>query len=62
LPFEELWLRYFAFTGEAGPVELEAYLTGLMPFTPQQHDVLACAMNECLMELGSEERVPYEHP
>jgi len=60
LTVEELWLRYFAGTGDAGPLEVEAFLNGLMPLSPHQHDVLACAVNERLDELDLDEHVPYE--
>ena len=60
LSVEDLWIRYFTFTGQAGPLELEAFLSGLMPLTSHQHDVLACAVNERLTELGIDEQLPYE--
>lgn len=41
-------------------MELEAFLSGLMPLTSHQHDVLACAVNERLVELGLGEELPYE--
>lgn len=59
LSVAELWLRYFSFTGEAGPMEVEAFLSGLMPLSSHQHDVLACAVNERLGELDIPE-LPYE--
>ena len=46
----ELWLRYFALGGDAGPTEVDAYLNGLMPFSPLQHNILALAVNERLNE------------
>jgi hypothetical protein len=54
----ELWLRYFALGGDAGPVEVEAYLNGLMPFSQFQHNILALALNERLNELPPL-RAPY---
>jgi hypothetical protein len=58
LTVEELWLRYFALGGDAGKVEVEAYLAGLMPLSALQHNVLAHAINERLDELGPR-RAPY---
>lgn len=58
LSVDELWLRYFALGGEAGEVEVEAYLSGLMLMTPLQHDILAHAINERLDEIAPE-RAPY---
>lgn len=59
LTVEELWLRYFALGGDAGKVEIEAYLSQLMPLPSLQHNVLAHAINERLDELGPPERAPY---
>lgn len=56
---EQLWLRYFALGGEAGPVEIEAYLQELMGLPPLQGDMLAQAVNEHLDELAWADRVPY---
>lgn len=58
LSVEELWLRYFALGGDAGKVEIEAYLTALMPLPSLQHNILAHAINERLDELGPR-RAPY---
>ncbi|MFE2123540.1 hypothetical protein ACFW9U_23135 [Rhodococcus aetherivorans] len=58
LEVEELWLRYFALGGEAGRVEIEAYLNGLLPLPALQHDLLAHAINERLDELAPP-RAPY---
>ena len=58
LTVEELWLRYFALGGDAGKVEIEAYLSGLMPLPSLQHNILAHAINERLDELGPR-RAPY---
>jgi len=54
----ELWLRYFALGGDAGKVEVEAYLSGLMPLPSLQHNILAHAVNERLDELAPR-RAPY---
>lgn len=59
LPLEELWLRYFAVGGAVGPVEVEAYLQGLMGLPEVQRDMLAHAANERLDELNWSRRVPY---
>ncbi len=59
LPLEQLWLRYFALGGDAGPVEIEAHLQGLMRLPTLQRDMLAQAVNERLDELNWTSRVPY---
>lgn len=58
LTANELWLRYFALGGDAGPTEVDAYLNGLMPFSQFQHNILALALNERLNELPAP-RAPY---
>ena len=58
LSVQELWLRYFALSGDAGPTEIDAYLHGLMPFSHFEHNVLAHAVNERLQELPPP-RAPY---
>lgn len=59
LSVDELWIYYFSLTGDAGPLEVEAYLNGLMPLDPYQHDVLACAINERLEELQLDGHLTY---
>jgi putative methionine-R-sulfoxide reductase with GAF domain len=51
LDLQQLWLRYVALGGNAGPLELEAYLTGLLPLDPYDEAVLAQAVKERLAEL-----------
>ncbi|MGH3503335.1 MAG: hypothetical protein ACRDQA_20930 [Nocardioidaceae bacterium] len=58
LSAEEVWIRYFALGGVAGMTEIDAYINGLMPMAPAQHDVLAHAINERLDELAPP-RAPY---
>jgi hypothetical protein len=58
LTVRELWLRYFALGGDAGHVELDAYLNGAIALPPMQHDILAHAINERLDEIASV-RAPY---
>lgn len=58
LSVDDLWMRYFALGGDAGEMEIEAYLSGLMQLTPLQHDILAHAINERLEELAPP-RAPY---
>lgn len=48
LSVEKVWLHYFSLGGEAGKVEIDAYLYGLMPLPALQHDILAHAINEHL--------------
>jgi hypothetical protein len=50
IPHDELWLTYFALTGDAAPLEVEAYLQGLMPLPDAQQDILAEALRECLAD------------
>jgi hypothetical protein len=61
LSHAELWLRYFELGGMGDPVEVEAYLHGLLLATDHEHDVLAHAINERIVELGGNHPVPYSH-
>ncbi|HEX8866405.1 MAG TPA: PP2C family protein-serine/threonine phosphatase [Lentzea sp.] len=61
LTFEQLWNRYFALGGNAGLIEVDAYLHGLTEFSALQHDILAHAINERLDETWPQ-RVPYSFP
>jgi hypothetical protein len=47
---DELWMHYFALTGDAAPLEVEAYLQGLMPLPAAQQDILGQALRECVQE------------
>jgi hypothetical protein len=58
LTVSELWLRYFSLGGEAGEMEVDAYLNGAIAMPALQHDVLAHAINERLDELEPP-RAPY---
>jgi hypothetical protein len=53
ISYDELWMHYFALTGDAAPLEIEAYLQGLMPLPAGQQDILAQALRECVQELHS---------
>lgn len=62
LDVAQLWFRFIALGGDADPLELEAYLLGLMPLDDYQYDILAHALNERLAELGLARDVPYTGP
>jgi len=55
----DLWLHYFSLTGDAGPLEVEAYLQGLMPLPAAQQDILTQALRECLTEQHSTRQDPH---
>ncbi len=57
----ELWLRYFELGGMCAAFELEAFLEGLEVPSVYDHDVIALAINERLVELGGRAVVPYLH-
>jgi hypothetical protein len=59
LNMEELWLRYFALGGEAGPLEVDAYLHGLSELPALQRDMVAHAVNERIDELTWAHRAAY---
>jgi hypothetical protein len=58
---DELWVQYWALGGVLPVFDVDAYLAGLMPMTPAQQDVLACALNEHLADLHHPTRVAYLH-
>ena len=57
--YEDLWLRQLALGGEAGSLEVEAYVLGLLIPDAHQHDVIAQALNECFLERGGDHPVAY---
>ncbi|HEX2075566.1 MAG TPA: hypothetical protein VHF92_17445 [Geodermatophilus sp.] len=61
LSVHELWFAYVALGGNVGPLELEAYLAGLMPLDDYELAVLTHAINERLQELGLSPSLPYPH-
>ena len=63
LSLDELWLKYFTLGGQAGELEVEAYLHGAMSLPDLQRDILAHAVNERLDALSSPApRAPYSRP
>jgi len=59
LTVQELWLDYLSLGGTGDVFDVDAYLQGMGPLAPDQQDVLACALNECLEGLYRSVRVPY---
>lgn len=55
----ELWERYFELGGMAMPLELEAYLFGVVTPSAHDHEVLVHALNERFTELGHNHPVPH---
>ncbi|WP_280449987.1 PP2C family protein-serine/threonine phosphatase [Nocardia brasiliensis] len=62
LTVEELWTRYFAMTGDAGFLEVDAYVHGLGELATLDRDILAQAVNERLDELTWANRARYSRP
>jgi hypothetical protein len=59
LSLDDLWLHYFTLGGGASSLEIEAFLGHLHEIGDYQQDILAHALNESLLDLGSEELVGY---
>jgi len=59
LTMEQLWLRYFALGGDAGLIDIDAYIHGVSGLPPLQRDILAHAVNERLDELSLTQRSSY---
>jgi hypothetical protein len=55
----ELWLRYFELGGMCAGFELEAFLHGLEIPSHYDHDIIALAINERLVELGGHHAIAY---
>jgi hypothetical protein len=55
----ELWLRYFELGGMSMPLEVEAYLFGLLAPSTHDREVLVHALNERFTELGRNHPVPH---
>jgi len=56
---DELWARYFGLGGMAMPLEVEAFLLGLVEPSAHDHEVLVHALNERFSELGRNHPVPH---
>lgn len=59
LSVDELWTRYFGLGGEAGRLEVDAYVHGLAGLPAHQRDILAHTVNERLDELMWMHRASY---
>jgi hypothetical protein len=62
LPVSELWWRYTGLGGNRPRAALSEYLTGAVPWSAAEHNVLVQALNECLWELGHASLAPYREP
>jgi hypothetical protein len=56
---DQLWLRYLGVGGDAGEMEVEAYLLGLLRVDPFEHDLIAQALNEYFIDHGGNHPVAY---
>ncbi len=59
MDYYQLWLRYVGVSGSAGPLELEAYVLGLLSPDAYQHDLIAQAINEWFIDQGQNHPVRY---
>lgn len=59
LSHSELWLRYFELGGMSTVFQVEAVLHSALVANSHEHDVLAHALNERVIELGGNHPVPY---
>ena len=59
----DLYVRYFTVGGVASPADVDAYLVGIRPaLDPREHDKLVVALNECYLERGLLDRLPFHEP
>lgn len=56
---DELWLRYYSLGGTATYDEVTAFLSGAVPTSDAQYDVLAQALNDEFVGRGLNHPVPY---
>ncbi|MBO0926393.1 serine/threonine-protein phosphatase [Cellulomonas sp. zg-ZUI199] len=59
---EELWVRYFALGGQAGPADLAEFLDGTSDLPVRERDRVALAVNEELDRITGSDRAPYSRP
>ncbi|MGK8521317.1 PP2C family protein-serine/threonine phosphatase [Nocardia asteroides] len=59
LNLEELWMSYFTMGGDAGCLEIDAYVHGLGELPTRDRDILAHAVNERLDQLAWTKRATY---
>ncbi len=55
----DLWIAYVALGGVGDPGELQATLSGEPAVRLRDYDVLAQTLNEQLVHIGSDDRLPY---
>jgi hypothetical protein len=59
MSLDELWVSYFELGGKADPVELEAFVRGLLKPDSYQYNIIAHALNERFMSRGLDHPVSY---
>jgi len=59
LSYREVWISYAVFGGELTLDELAERLHGGRPLAALDHNVLAAALNDHLLDLGLHQPVPY---
>jgi hypothetical protein len=59
LPYSEVWISYATLGGDLAPDELAERLHGRGPLSAIDHNVLAAALNDHLIDLGLHQPVPY---
>ena len=59
----DLYVRYFSVSGAASHAEVDEYLAGVGPaIEPGEHNKLILALNECFLERGLPDRLPFLEP
>jgi hypothetical protein len=59
MSWHDLWLHHLSVGGDAGELELEGYVLGLLTLDAYQHDLIAQAINEYFLEHGADHPVEY---
>lgn len=50
LDVQSIWIRYFSLSGDTDEFEVDAYLNGVINFTPLDRDLVSHAVNELISE------------
>jgi hypothetical protein len=62
MDYEQVWLAQVGLGGTTGPVEIEAYILGLLRPDAYRHNLIAQAINEHFLDGGGNHPVAYIDP
>lgn len=62
MSYEQVWIAQVGLGGSTGPVEVEAYILGLLRPDAYRHNLIAQAINEHFLDGGGDYSVAYIDP